>query len=476
MQHSKAIILTHTPQPERICAAAARISTTPGTATDIYEKTHRDNIGKLISNVIGIGHKTVIEHAAFTIAFENVSAFFEQFLIEFRLAAYTIKSRRYVDFSHMGFYHPEFRFTQEISEAQKNEINTAFQHHIKALFDEYSMLEEKGVPREDARFVLPYCYRSNIYCTVNAREMVHIIYSALYGRGARFPELVNLGHQLLQQARHILPDVFEMVTRLESGEEDKECKLRALLSGRVPKAAPPEGLTELTAYTPSPEKQVALAALMAHTGGETDALLQLMEDEPDLMRRVIEIVRNDRRKRELEQVHFTFRINGLSLAGLTHLARHRMQSLMVPSFTESGKSRTYLVPDSIASDPVVQERYHAVWQRNLNFFEQMENAGVVAEDLVYLYLSGNLVDVSTTMNARELYHFLRLRTCNRAQWEIRRIAIDMLKKLRQIAPGLFARVGPACFMDGQCPEGKLSCGKIRSVKAFFDEKAETWNP
>jgi thymidylate synthase (FAD) len=429
-----------------------------------------------MSTVSGIGHNTVIEHAVFTIAFENVSAFFEQFLIEFRLAAYTIKSRRYVDFRHMGFYLPEFRFAREVSEVEKKDVSAAFREHVTELFQAYTMLEEKGIPREDARFVLPYCYRSNIYCTVNARELVHIIYSALYGRGKRFPELVHLGNQLLRQARHILPDVFDRVARLESGTEDKEAKLRALLGKRIPKAGSPGALTELTAFTPEPEKQVALAALITHTGGETDALLRLLEDDPDWMRGVIEIVKNDRRKRELEQVHFTFRINGLSLAGLTHLARHRIQSLMAPSFTESGKSKTYLVPESIASDPLVRERYHAIWQRNLSFFEQMEKTGVVAEDLVYLYLSGNLVDVSTTMNARELYHFLRLRTCNRAQWEIRAIAIDMLKQLRQIAPRLFANVGPACFMDGQCPEGKFSCGQIRSVKAFFDKDAAIWKP
>lgn len=474
MKHVKAIILSHTPEPERICAAAARISTTRGTATAIFEKTHRDNIGKLISNVIGIGHKTVIEHAVFNIAFENVSAFFEQFLIEFRLAAYTIKSRRYVDFSKMGFLHPDFRFVRDISETDKKDVGLIFGNHINGLFNEYAGLEEKGVPREDARFILPYCYRSNIYCTVNARELVHIIYSAIYGRGKRFPELVHLGNQLLVQARQILPDVFDMVAHLECGAEDKESRLRTLLNGCIQKENPPQSLTELTAYTPMPEQMVALAAMIVHTGGDTDTARQLIENTPELMRKVVEIVTSDRRKRELEQVNFTFRINGISLAGLTHLARHRIQSVMVPSFTEFGKSKTYLIPDSIASDPAVLEKYRTIWERHDDVFGQLANAGVVAEDLVYLYLSGNLVDVITTMNGRELYHFMRLRTCNRAQWEIRAIAVDMLKKLRHIAPGLFSRVGPACFMDGQCPEGKLSCGQSGAVKAFFGEDADIW--
>ena len=54
------------------------------------------------------------------------------------------------------------------------------------------------------------------------------------------------------------------------------------------------------------------------------------------------------------------------------------------------------------------------------------------KDEVYLFLCGNLVDVVTTMNGRELLHFMRLRTCQRAQWEIRNLAEMMLGQLRKL--------------------------------------------
>jgi hypothetical protein len=60
--------------------------------------------------------------------------------------------------------------------------------------------------------------------------------------------------------------------------------------------------------------------------------------------------------------------------------------------------------------------------------EDLSNLG--AETLSYLYVSGRTIDVMTTMNARELLWFFKLRTCDRAQWEIREIAIDMLKLLK----------------------------------------------
>ena len=68
-----------------------------------------------------------------------------------------------------------------------------------------------------------------------------------------------------------------------------------------------------------------------------------------------------------------------------------------------------------------------------------------------------------TMNARELMHFFSLRCCNRAQWEIREMAWQMLALCKQAAPALFEHAGPAC-VSGVCPEGKNTCGKAAEVR------------
>ena len=67
-----------------------------------------------------------------------------------------------------------------------------------------------------------------------------------------------------------------------------------------------------------------------------------------------------------------------------------------------------------------------------------------------------------TMNARELMHFFSLRCCNRAQWEIREMADQMLALCKEVSPVIFARAGPSC-VRGPCPEGKKSCGKPRRL-------------
>lgn len=472
-------IIAGTPEPERLSASAAGISTTKGTALEIYENNQDvAKAGKLIRNVLRLGHTTTIEHACFTLAFENVSAFVEQFMIEFRLASFTVKSRRYVDFSQMGYFQPDFRFVGPVASSVQEKIHNLYNNHIKKLFSEYDFLEQNGIPREDARFLLPYCYRSNFYCTVNARELHHILYAMLEGRGHNYPELQKIGQSLWEQAREIAPAIFETI--LPEGQDDKEARLREALADNglnVWKLNPrgeaetnelwADAFCELLFYPEKPEKIVAAAALIKHSSCTSAEALKAAEESQDLMHKVLAIVCADQRKRELEQVSFTFRINNLTLAGLTHLVRHRMQSVNVPSFTEFGFSKSFVLPASIKEKPELLARYRAVLEEHQQIFTQFAEAGVVKEDLVYLYLSGNLVDVLTTMNGRELFHFLRLRTCTRAQWEIREIARAMLEQLRAISPDLFRNFGPSCYVLGKCPEGKLSCGQLEKMRELF---------
>ena len=85
--------------------------------------------------------------------------------------------------------------------------------------------------------------------------------------------------------------------------------------------------------------------------------------------------------------------------------------------------------------------------------------GVPAHDMAYLALSGHVMDILIEMNARELLHFIKLRTCTRAQWEIRNVARAMLNQLKEYDEDIFWVFGPSCYVDGKCPEGRLSCGK-----------------
>ena len=112
---------------EKMCAAGGRISTQPGNALGIWDKSQDDEKNaNLIDKVTRSGHNSTVEHIMFNLAFNDVSVIVEQFMIEFRLASFTVKSRRYVDFYDAGFYVPEFK-----SEENKAKYNA----HITSLFE-----------------------------------------------------------------------------------------------------------------------------------------------------------------------------------------------------------------------------------------------------------------------------------------------------------------------------------------------------
>ena len=91
---------------------------------------------KLITKVTKSGHTSTVEHIFFNLAFENVSVVVEQFMIEFRLASFTVKSRRYVDFYDAGFYVPEFK---------DNANKEKYISHITSLFETYKNMTDAAM-------------------------------------------------------------------------------------------------------------------------------------------------------------------------------------------------------------------------------------------------------------------------------------------------------------------------------------------
>jgi len=467
-------IIGCTEKPDKITASSARISTTMGDSLSIFENaTNTEKNQALIKKVLTLGHKTIMEHISFNLAFVNVSAYVEQFMIEFRLASFTVKSRRYVDFSNMGFIVPSFTDNNGTPLKNTEELQELYHKHITFLFQEYESLIQAGIPKEDARFLLPYCYQSNFYCTVNARELCNILYSMLYGRGMKHRELNTLGKELLEQAKERCPFIFDHLSAIENGDENKYDKLADIISlyEHSKSSADHQKNTfdnsvELLTYTENPEYAVARAALIGHANLPTKKIANMLKNTA-CIEQILDLVLSNRRPRELEQIHFTFRINGVTLAAVTHLTRHRMQSIIIPPLHDACRCERYLIPDTIKADKALLHRYTHAYAKTKELHDTLSSYGLNKYEQSYLCLSGNVIDITTTINGRELLTFINLRCCNRAQWETRGIAVNMLNLLRGVSPLLFNRFGPGCYMTGSCPEGTMTCGKLHQVQEQF---------
>lgn len=448
---SQAELISYNLNGMEICASAARISTTKGDAVEIFEKAkgHPKN-QELIQKVFASGHKSVIEHAVFTLALKDVSAFVEQFFIECRLASFTVKSRRYVDFSNLGYHIPEDLEGEDLRQ---------YCRYMDMLFSAYHTLLEGGVPKEDARFLLPYSFHSNFYCTLNARELFQILSAIRHGRGQGIPELQDLADQIISQAEKVLPGVFsnladknsasaDVLSSAPAGAQDDTASVDAL-SFVTPQEA---GSIRLLNAPSNPFDILNTAYSMTHPGPAP------IPDPEALLR--------SQRPRELEQLTYSFLISDVTLSGITHIVRHRMQSIIIPSIRTVDHSK-FILPDTIRSDARMTEVYKQTLKQANDMAKQMIQNPVLQKYGCYYALSGNVMDVMTTLNARELKHFIQLRTCSRAQWEIRKISVEMLKALRNSCPELFNLFGPSCYVNGFCPEGKMTCGNMKQVTEQF---------
>ena len=435
-RNSVAKIISWNVDNEAVCASAAKMSTTKGNANEIFEKSRNNPQNTdLIKKVLRSGHKSVIEHAVFSIAFWDVSAFVEQFLIECRLASFTVKSRRYVDFSSLGYIIPSDLCGESLMH---------YREYMDLLVGGYKVLLEMGIPKEDARFLLPYSFCSNFYCTLNARELANLISSIKYGRGKNIPELQNLAQQLIEQISDIFPALlpeFDCESNTTCDNNDtiwfaSNKSIEHIESNEI-------GSVKLIQAPVQPLEILKFASSASHP--HSDRKFD------------IEKIITSARPRELEHLTYTFAISNMTLSGITHLVRHRMQSIIIPPIECVDHSRC-IIPETVQQNPKAKECYVRILTEANEKLAQIPCDDTLQKYGYYFALSGNVMDVMTTMNARELMLFIRLRSCSRAQWEIRNVATSMLSLLRKNFPALFDHYGPSCVLTGVCPEGRMSCG------------------
>ncbi len=438
---SGAFILSQTKNGERIVSCGGRISTRPGSAVELYKKaTSKEKNLNLIKKVVASGHKTVLEHHYFNLAFNNVSIFVEQFLIEFRLASYTIKSGRYVNFSNAGFNLPN-----EFSDEQKKLLKK----HYKNMFKFYDKFVSMGVPVEDARFILPYGLKTNIYMSLNARELIHVICTMIYGRGSKYSEIKALGLQLKKQFETQYPNFIEDNAKYYTDDFSSVLNIEAKPAKNI------EYVTQkatLLSYSENASK--ALEEIAKTTGYEHfDFKLALKDDKLAKM---------------LEHFNYTFKVENFALIILKHYTRHRMQSLSTQPISVMTSSNKFIIPESIEKNPELKTDFENCIKENRRVFNKLVADGVSPNLLIYVTPHATAIDFVSTLNARELLHLSNLRTCNRAQWTIRYLVTDMLKSLKKVDPEMFKGYGPSCYTFGVCPEGRLCCGKQAQMKEKFD--------
>ncbi len=228
---------------------------------------------------------------------------------------------------------------------------------------------------------------------------------------------------------------------------------------------------KLLKYTPNPELLCAAAAMTSYKSEGTSKLLERLDLEK--ARKTLRRVMSSGHHSVIEHASFTFSVEDVSRA-LTHqLVRHRIASYTQQSqrYVTYDTLGRYVTPPSVLENKEAKKIYDETLMKMSDTYQKLLKYEIPQEDTRFILPNAAKTNILITMNARELRHFFNLRCCVRSQWEIREMAIEMLRLAKRAAPVIFENAGPSCIELGYCPEGVLkdpTC-KIEEIKKKFSE-------
>jgi thymidylate synthase (FAD) len=235
-------------------------------------------------------------------------------------------------------------------------------------------------------------------------------------------------------------------------------------------------------HTKDPEGLIAHAAKLCYSPSSVEQLKDKIE-KSDNQKFVAKLLKMGHLS-PLEHVSFTYGVEGISRACSHQLVRHRIASYSQQSQRYVGEHSKkneecfdFIVPPSVevaGKKEWFVEKMSIIQRWYNELVEALGNSGKAElssreksnEDARFVLPNAAETKIIITMNVRELLHFFSVRCCERAQWEIRNLATEMLRLARKVIPSIFSKSGPNC-VTGPCSEGEMYCGKLEEVREKF---------
>lgn len=170
---------------------------------DEWEKhvvTDKNIMKKFIRSVLESGHTSPIEHVSFTFAIDQIDRSVSHQIVRHRIASYSQKSQRYVDHSTAKFILPK-------TISKSKEALDIYKETLNQIVKSYQKLVDLGIPKEDARYLLPNATQTSLVMTMNCRSLLHFFELRCCQRaqwGIR-----EVANKMLKLCRQILPEIFE---------------------------------------------------------------------------------------------------------------------------------------------------------------------------------------------------------------------------------------------------------------------------
>ena len=193
-------LLAHTPDPDKVVATAAKLCYSDSDINSLMENLTEEKTAKFIDMLVSIGHESPIEHVSFTFGIEGISRACSLQLVRHRIASYSQRSQRYVSETQFDY------ITPPLIESDPD-LNAMYYEYMMRTQQFYDYLVDHGIPKEDARYILPNACSTSIVVTMNARSLFNFFKHRCCNRAQE--EIRNLANEMLRLCKGVAPQIFK---------------------------------------------------------------------------------------------------------------------------------------------------------------------------------------------------------------------------------------------------------------------------
>ena len=423
--------------------------------------------------VLGYGHSSVAEGAVIGLCLEGISILATKFIEDNRLCSFIEKSTRYVSFDNNSFYIDEDLKNSEYYEEIKQLFQLLFSTYIE-LHEPVLNYVKQQVPlteginkaawerscaarRFDAvRYLLPTATMTSLGWTVNARQLAHGIKKML---SSSLKEIQELGLLIKQESSKALPSLLKYADKSEYIEttEKQMPELSKIINIENQNIEP----VTLVAPSENPENTILASILYKYKQQPLSAILEqvksMSSEEKDKIfdNYLKHLGKFDAPLRELEHEQFIFDII-MDYGAFRDLQRHRICTQTNQLFTTN---LGYDIPQDI-KNAGCEEKYRYAMDKAKQLYEKIAEKYLLQAQ--YVLPLGYKKRFLLTMNMREIYHFVKIRTTPMAHESYRSIAYQIYQIMKNKYPLLTKYV--------ECSYDKEELGRLKSEERTEKKK------
>jgi len=452
--------------PATVAAAMARLSRRADdmriTLLDEFMSEDGKDEDLLRRVITAYGDDSVQQLASIHMVVENASNLLTKKLEWSRMASYLEQSTRYIYFDQKNAKGNYRYYTPKSLDAETAKL---FEQSIDQIFDLYSLMVRKlteyirtksSVPKDEqdgawkaatraqacdaVRTVLPVATKATVGIFASGQAIENMIMNLL---ADELPEARETGQNLLDEARKVMPVFLERADRPDRGgatvayRATTKQAVKKLTEEKLSQNFSPETeAVRLLDIWPRNELDLVPHMLFEHSDLPISEIKKSIEswsydDKSQAMQTYIGERLNRRHKpgRALEMAHYSWELV-CDYGIFRDLQRHRMVDDM--EWQALSPRYGYDVPELIEGSGLSGD-FEKCFDISYQLYSALQSSGYTLE-AQYATLLGHKMRWKMTINAREAYHFVELRTTPQGHPGYRKLVKQMYDQIVNVHP------------------------------------------